>query len=813
VCIDWDNKMTSSFCKDLVPSTDEDKRLAAALTHQISPCLLDVTPSLPQQVAMCFAYKNVVQPDTPESGIVIADQQGCGKTLTALFVALLYWLRADPGFYKQSGKYTRPADQKVTVMVVLASTLASWAQEVEQLCVPERFISIIVSGQREKDNDARRAAFKHSAIIITTASALETDAFSQTKTPRDPSTSLRSLNGKCSMVFVDEADKIAAETVRFNYARSSSLRDSGFKNELVALLELMEGCNRRVMLTGTPWIANNPQGKFCCLILMCDAYEFLRKLSWRIKDVSDYFWRLSQKDETLIFTFMKHKVIRRLLDDVRRVSDMDTIEVHDHLFTVPMTQAEHVSAAAVEASVSKAMESKIASTNDAREISAELLAQITYLRQLTETNIDLGLALMGVAATAAATERTRPPPLGIPSSVWYSRVDARVDAAKDRAVVAAFDAASAKCPPSNKERAMLATIGEIKRARRFGKTVVFTNFVWTNKRIAGLLQAHHSDVKVFVLESKLKPQARGQLISAFNKHDGAAVLIVNVKVGARGLNLQAARFAIMLSVDFNPATKEQAEARIKRFSSKFKTVYIITLMMPSIHPWILSRIVAGKVYESEKLESRDATRVARMRSTYGNDKDKDPAKVARQFSVDVLEFCTLRESQGNVCDDYDIVPQLLAVLHDSISEPTPAAAASSDDEVSVKVEAAAADPSDSNDDDSSNAGSSVDDDDDALDNEPDSPGESLDAAAACDEAGGNVSEPAAAAAAAAACVEDDFPAPAPKRQRVKAQVQSEEDDIRAALKTLAYKWAAQRQEVDKDGAWPEWDVVPRFCVD
>jgi SNF2 family DNA or RNA helicase len=240
----------------LAPEGD-DKTLADRLLKKLKPLMPEIQPTPAQLAALCFAYRNVLQPDTPNSGIIVGDEQGCGKTLTALFTALIYWLAVDPTFPDREGKYRRPEGKHPVVIVVPKATLTAWSGDVDQLALPERFVGFIESGRNAKLDVHRVIAFRRCAIIITTSSALEADAFRNATddNPRDPSTSLTRLNGHCAMVMVDEADKIASESVILKMEQPDYTHriENGYKNELVALLELMDGCTRRVMLTGTPF--------------------------------------------------------------------------------------------------------------------------------------------------------------------------------------------------------------------------------------------------------------------------------------------------------------------------------------------------------------------------------------------------------------------------------------------------------------------------------------------------------------------------------------------------------------------------------
>ncbi len=94
------------------------------------------------------------------------------------------------------------------------------------------------------------------------------------------------------------------------------------------------------------------------------------------------------------------------------------------------------------------------------------------------------------------------------------------------------------------------------------KTLIFCH--WKNEMglIAEMIRSEFSESSVFCIDGSTK--ARQEICDAFNACEGHAVLILQINVGATGLNLQSASQVIFGSLDWSAANETQAIARSHR---------------------------------------------------------------------------------------------------------------------------------------------------------------------------------------------------------------------------------------------------------
>ncbi len=95
------------------------------------------------------------------------------------------------------------------------------------------------------------------------------------------------------------------------------------------------------------------------------------------------------------------------------------------------------------------------------------------------------------------------------------------------------------------------------------KAVVFTQFAEMGTILTRALD-ERLDIDAGFYHGGLSPKEREALVEEFNAPDGPPVLIVSLKAGGTGLNLQAASAVIHYDRWWNPAVEEQATARAHR---------------------------------------------------------------------------------------------------------------------------------------------------------------------------------------------------------------------------------------------------------
>lgn len=104
------------------------------------------------------------------------------------------------------------------------------------------------------------------------------------------------------------------------------------------------------------------------------------------------------------------------------------------------------------------------------------------------------------------------------------------------------------------------------------KVIIFSQFLWFLDEIERNISEKFGDVKV----NKLTGASvnRANIINSFQKHDGAAAILVSLKAGGVGLTLHSAEYVFLMEPWWNPAVEQQAIARAHRIGQKKNvTVY------------------------------------------------------------------------------------------------------------------------------------------------------------------------------------------------------------------------------------------------
>ena len=97
------------------------------------------------------------------------------------------------------------------------------------------------------------------------------------------------------------------------------------------------------------------------------------------------------------------------------------------------------------------------------------------------------------------------------------------------------------------------------------KLIVFSQYVATLKRISENLQGK---IAHDIYHGRLSEDARDMIITRFQKEKGPRLLLMSLKAGGIGLNLQEARSIVMFDRWWNPAVEEQAIHRAHRYGRK-----------------------------------------------------------------------------------------------------------------------------------------------------------------------------------------------------------------------------------------------------
>lgn len=97
------------------------------------------------------------------------------------------------------------------------------------------------------------------------------------------------------------------------------------------------------------------------------------------------------------------------------------------------------------------------------------------------------------------------------------------------------------------------------------KLIVFSQYVETLKKISEDLEG---EITHEIYHGGLSEDARNMIITRFQEEEGPRVLLMSLKAGGIGLNLQEASSVVLFDRWWNPAVEEQAIHRAHRFNRK-----------------------------------------------------------------------------------------------------------------------------------------------------------------------------------------------------------------------------------------------------
>lgn len=122
------------------------------------------------------------------------------------------------------------------------------------------------------------------------------------------------------------------------------------------------------------------------------------------------------------------------------------------------------------------------------------------------------------------------------------------------------------------------------------RVIVFSQFVETLRWLAPRLDR---DLVVEMLHGGVQEAERQDMISRFNNDPGPRVLLVSLRAGGVGLNMQAASAVVMFDRWWNPAVEDQAIHRAHRFGRKSNLLVYRFIVVDSIEERI-AEILANK---------------------------------------------------------------------------------------------------------------------------------------------------------------------------------------------------------------------------
>ena len=106
----------------------------------------------------------------------------------------------------------------------------------------------------------------------------------------------------------------------------------------------------------------------------------------------------------------------------------------------------------------------------------------------------------------------------------------------------------------------------ISKSKKSDKILIFSHFVPMLKILSNDLK--RKKIKNLVLEGSLPIKKREDLISQFKTNKNIKILLISIKVGGVGLNLEKANIVILVEPWWNPAVENQAIDRINRIGQE-----------------------------------------------------------------------------------------------------------------------------------------------------------------------------------------------------------------------------------------------------
>ncbi|KAI8980328.1 SNF2 family N-terminal domain-containing protein [Pilobolus umbonatus] len=124
------------------------------------------------------------------------------------------------------------------------------------------------------------------------------------------------------------------------------------------------------------------------------------------------------------------------------------------------------------------------------------------------------------------------------------------------------------------------------------KIVIVTQFVDFIHKIVDVL--NKSKLSHEVYHGSMSHHARRKALSNFNLKTNKRIIVISLKAGGVGLNLQRANHMIILDRWWNPATMDQAVARIHRMTQHKQTYVYIVIIKNTIEEGLMDNILKKK---------------------------------------------------------------------------------------------------------------------------------------------------------------------------------------------------------------------------
>jgi DNA repair protein RAD16 len=125
---------------------------------------------------------------------------------------------------------------------------------------------------------------------------------------------------------------------------------------------------------------------------------------------------------------------------------------------------------------------------------------------------------------------------------------------------------------STKISAVVAAITAMRATEPDAKAIVFSQYVNMLDLVEWSL--HKKGIKCVNYQGSLPMNQRRSILQAFNQQDQITVILISLKAGGEGLNLQRASHVFILDPWWNPAVEAQAIQRAHRIGQKKKVTAV-----------------------------------------------------------------------------------------------------------------------------------------------------------------------------------------------------------------------------------------------
>ncbi len=532
----------------------------------------------PHQITgLQFLWRETIE-DPKQQGCILAHTMGLGKTMqvTSLLVSIAICNQSrDPKIKKHIPKHLR--DGK-TMILCPASLLNNWEDELMMWTPNDVDLGGIYkcdSTNKEENIRSIRRWSKHGGILLmgyerfrSSITSIRKDKAKEKEVSIDLEDIL--LNGP-SLVIADEAHSL----------KNAKSKISQFANQLKT--------NSRIALTGSP--LNNHLEEYHTMVdwiapgYLGTAVQFRAKYSEPIE--AGLYTDSSASDKRL--SVRKLHVLKRDLDPKINRADISAIEKDmpsktEYFITIPLTDLQEEVYNIYVVSMLQSVNTGSVKGSNANAKVFEWIAMLGWLchhpsgfvRKLKERQSKTKEDKLMSAANGTAgdpnesSDETPAPEEGQTPSEVKDDLDVDVSGplseAMQRAmeILPAMDNLKALNDPALSYRTQ-AVKRIVEKATEAGdKTLIFSHSIPTLNYLADML----TDMKCSFrrIDGKIKVTERQDITKKFNQTNKYKVLLISMRAGGLGLNLQGANRVVIFDFSFNPTWEQQAIGRAFRLN-------------------------------------------------------------------------------------------------------------------------------------------------------------------------------------------------------------------------------------------------------